>query len=175
MHTVKIALTILVALILQLVISDYLPFFKYLDLPLVVTVYLSLPRAPVQGMLAGVAAGLGGDLVTGGVLGVGGFSKTLIGYLIAVTSIKISLEHPLMRLLVMAVASAANTVLTVGLYQLLDQLLPYITNWKEFGRVLGWKVLADTAAAVVIFIILDRVFVEQAQARRMAIKRRIYE
>jgi hypothetical protein len=39
----------------------------------------------------------------------------------------------------------------------------------------GWKALGDTVAAIIVFIILDRVFYEQATARRMAIKRRFYE
>ncbi len=175
MQTFKIALTIAIALLLQLVLTDHLRFFRYVDLPLLVTVYVSLQRAPVLAMLTGGVAGLGGDAIGGGVLGVGGFSKTLIGYLVAFASIKLSLENPLARLAVVALASAANTILYAGLNLMLEQTLPGMDTWAQFGRTIGWKALGDTLTALILFLILDRVFAEQSQARRMAIKRRFYE
>ncbi|HVG19334.1 MAG TPA: rod shape-determining protein MreD [Blastocatellia bacterium] len=175
MQTFKIALTIFVALLLQFLLPKYLGFFKYIDLPLIVTVYFGLQRDPILGMLTGVAAGVGGDAVIGGVLGVGGFSKTLIGYLVAMASIKLSLENPLARLAVVAVASAANTLLYTALYQMLEQPLSDASTWGDLGKIIGWRALADTLAAIAIIIMLNRIFAEQTAARRMAIKRRFYE
>jgi rod shape-determining protein MreD len=174
-QTLKIALTIIVALLLQYLLPNYLGFFKYIDLPLIVTVYFGLQRDALLGMLTGIALGIGGDALIGGVLGVGGFSKTLIGYLVAMASIRLSLENPLARLAVVAVASAANTLLYVALYQMLEQPLANASTWGELGKIIGWKALADTATAIVMFIMLDRIFAEQKAARRMAIKRRFYE
>ena len=181
MQTFKILLTIAVALFLQLLLSKFLGFFKYIDLALLVTVYFSLQREPLLGMVVGLAAGLGGDIIAGGILGVGGFSKTLIGYIISMASVKLSIENPFARLAAVALASIANTALFVGLYQMLEQnqipgqLTAFAGSWTQLLKTAGWKALADTLAAVVIFIILDRVFYEQATARRMAIKRRFYE
>jgi rod shape-determining protein MreD len=181
LHTVKIVLSIVVALFLQLLLSKYVGVFKYLDLALLVLVYVSLQRAPVQGMLTGLAAGLGSDVVSGGILGVGGFSYTLIGYIISMASVRFSLENRLARLGVVALASIANTLLFVGLYLMLEQnriaqqILPFTNNWAQLGRIVGYKALADTVAAVFVFVILDRIFYEQVTARRMAIKRRVYE
>jgi rod shape-determining protein MreD len=173
-QTFKTALTIVIALLLQMLLPKHLPFFQYIDLPLLVTVYFGLQRAPVLGMVTGMIAGLGGDAV-GGILGVGGFSKTLIGYLVGVASVRLSLENPLARLSTVAVASAANTVLFVGLYQLLQQPLSYSSTWAEFGKTIGWRALGDTVASVILFVVLDRIFAEQATARRMAIRKRFYE
>jgi rod shape-determining protein MreD len=161
--------------LIQFLLPNYLGFFKYIDLPLIVTVYFGLQRDVLLGMLTGVALGIGGDAVIGGVLGVGGFSKTLIGYLVAMVSIKLSLENPLARLAVVAVASAANTLLYAALYQMLEQPLSDASTWEDLGKIIGWKALADTLATIVIFIMLDRIFAEQTAARRMAIKRRFYE
>jgi rod shape-determining protein MreD len=174
-QTFKIALTIIVALLLQMLLPKRLAFFQYIDLTLIITVYFALQRAPLLGMAAGLVAGLGGDIVSGGILGVGGFSKTLISYLIAMTSIKLSMENPLARLAAVAVASATNTVLFVGLYQMLDQPVPYMNTWAQFGKTVGWRTLADSLTAIVLFLVMDRLFSEQATARRMAIKRRFYE
>lgn len=175
MQTFKIALTIVVALLLQMLLPNYLRFFQYIDLPLLVTVYAGLQRAPAVGMVTGMIAGLGGDAVVGGILGVGGFSKTLIGYLVGAASVRLSLENPLARLATVALASAANTVLFVGLHQMLEQSLPHVATWAEFGKTIGWKALADTATSIVLFVILDRVFPGQAAAGRMAITKRFYE
>jgi hypothetical protein len=89
--------------------------------------------------------------------------------------VRLSLENPLARLSVVAVASAGNTVLFVGLHQMLEQTLPFVSTWGEFGATIGWKVLGDTVASIVLFVALDRLFAEQATARRMAIKKRFYE
>ena len=181
MQTFKIVVTIAVALFLQVLLSKFFSFFQYVDLSLVVTVYLSLQRSPVQGMLTGLAAGLGSDAISGGILGVGGFTKTLIGYIISMASVRLSLENRLIQLAVAAVASLVNTVLFVALYQVLEQgqaleqVLPYTGSWEELGKVTGWKVIADTVAAIFVFAGLDRFFKEQTAARRMAIKRRFYE
>jgi rod shape-determining protein MreD len=180
-QTFKILLTIAVALFLQLLLAKYLKFFKYIDLALLVTVYFSLQREPVLGMVVGLAAGLGGDIIAGGIMGVGGFSKTLIGYIISMASVKLSIENPLARLAAVALASIANTALFIGLYKMLEQnqipdrISPLTGSWTQLLRTGGSKALADTLAALIIFIILDRVFYEQATARRMAIKRRFYE
>ncbi|HMG34770.1 MAG TPA: rod shape-determining protein MreD [Blastocatellia bacterium] len=175
MHTFKIVATIVLAILLQALLSN-LDFFRgYADLPLIVTVYYGLQRSPMLAMFCGLALGLGGDSISGGVLGVGGFAKTLIGYMVASVSVRFSLENPLARLATVAIASAANTLLFVALYQMLDQPLSHADSWQELGRTTGWKVVADTVAAVPIFIVLDRVFSEQTAARRMAIKKRFYE
>jgi rod shape-determining protein MreD len=174
-QTLKIALVIIGALLLQMLLPTYLAFFKYVDLPLVLTVYFGLQRAPLLGMLTGVALGVSGDAVMGGVLGVGGFSKTLIGYVVAVASVRFALEHPLARLAIVAVASAANTVLIIGLYLMLEQPVFELSGYGALGRLIGWRALADTGTAIVIFMILDRLFAEQTTARRMAIKKRFYE
>jgi rod shape-determining protein MreD len=174
-QTFKIVLTIFVVLLLQMLLPNYLGFFKYVDLPLVVTVYFGLQRAPMLAMFTGLALGLGADALNGGVLGVGGFAKTLIGYLVAIASVRFALENPLARLAMVAVSSATNTVLFIGLYLMLDQPLQDVATYADLGRRVGWGTLGDTATAIVMFIVLDRIFSEQAAARRMAIKKRFYE
>lgn len=175
MQTLKIALSIIVALLLQLVLTKYLRIFQYVDLQLLVTVYIALQRAPLPGMMTGFASGLCGDAISGGIIGVGGFSKTLIGYFVAMTSVKFSFDNPLARLGVVSVASAANTAFFVSLTLMLDQPLPFVATWGEFGKTTGWRALADSAASIAVFLLLDRVFREHVQARRMAIKKRFYD
>ena len=174
MQSLKVALTITVALLLKMVLPKQLSFFQYVDLALVITVYFSLQRAPISGMLVGVVGGIGQDAIGGGILGVQGFAKTLLGYLVAIASIRFSLENPLARLGVVAVVAAAHAVIFAGLHLVLEDPL-YTTTWGEFGKVLGKSVLADSLASLAVFVLLDRIFPEQHAARRMAIGKRFYE
>lgn len=175
MQTLKIVITVIVALLLQFMLPKHLRFFQYLELPLLVTVFFSLMRSPLLGMTTGAVAGMGSDIIGGGILGVGGFSKTLIGYVISSVSIKFPLDNPLARLGIVALASAANTILVVGLYLMLEQSIQHVGTWGEFGRALGFKTLGDTLASIPLFMVLNKIFPDQAQAKRMAVKRRFYE
>ena len=175
MQTLKIVITIAVALLLQMLLSKHLRLFQYIELPLLVTVFFSLMRSPLLGMTTGVIAGMGSDIIGNSILGVGGFAKTLIGYVISSVSIKFPLDNPLARLGIVALASAANTILVVGLYLILEQSIQHVGTWGEFGKALGFKTLGDTLASIPLFMALNRLFPDQAQTKRMAIKRRFYE
>ena len=80
-------------------------------------------------------------------------------------SVRFSLENPLARLSVAAVASAANTVLFVALHQMLEQTLPFVSKWGVFGATIGWKVLGDTVTSVILFTVLDRLSLNRQPPR----------
>ena len=50
------------------------------NLVLVAVVYVALAYGAVTGMLAGTVGGLAQDALAGGIVGIGGLSKTLIGF-----------------------------------------------------------------------------------------------
>ncbi len=52
------------------------------NLVLVAVIYVALAFGPVAGLLAGSAGGLVQDALAGGIVGLGGFSKTLVGFLV---------------------------------------------------------------------------------------------
>jgi hypothetical protein len=58
----------------------------------------------------GTVAGLGTDLLSGGLLGANGFSMTLTAYLIAALVTRVMLDNPLLRIPVLAGAAAFDTV-----------------------------------------------------------------
>ncbi len=172
MQTFKIAASIVIALLLQILFAKRFAFFQYVELPLVITVFFSLQRSPVQGMIVGMTAGLGLDIIAGGdTLGVRGFSLTLLGYVIASGSIRFSLEKKLVRVGVTVVASIANTMLYVALCKLLEKS-PFTSSPDELLKIALYKALGDTVACIVLFVLLDRVF---PHTGGMTIKRRFYE
>ena len=78
----KIAAVLVVAIILQLSLRAVWSPLSYIDFPLVVVVYIALQRHAWHALLVGTVAGLAVDAASGGLIGAGGFSKTLTAYLI---------------------------------------------------------------------------------------------
>jgi rod shape-determining protein MreD len=90
-----------------------------IDLVLIVVVYSALTSGRVSGMLTGSFAGLVQDALSGGVLGMGGLSKTVVGYLVGVVSTQFIVTHTLTRFVVFFLATALNALVFMGLYELL--------------------------------------------------------
>jgi rod shape-determining protein MreD len=143
--------------------------FAYLDLSLVVVVYFALKREPFQALAVGFAAGLATDALSGGLLGAGGFSKTLTAYLIWSVSTRIMLDTPLLRLPVLACAVVIDDLVFVALHQLLGQSPP-----MPFARTLLYRAIATPITGALLLYAYDGYFSESARARRrFAVRRRV--
>ena len=90
------------------------------DLVLVVVVYAALAGSPVTGLLAGTAGGLAQDALSGGLVGVGGFAKTLVGFLVGVVGSQFIVAQSLTRFVVFFAATMMHTACFYGLYALIE-------------------------------------------------------
>lgn len=89
----------LAAILFQVYAPRFSEGARYLELPLLVTVYFSLMRrAPLVGTLFGCAVGLVQDSLSHHPLGIFGIVKTLVGYFAASVSLKIDVDNPAVRL-----------------------------------------------------------------------------
>jgi rod shape-determining protein MreD len=151
--------------------------FRYVDLPLIVTVYFALMRDPVLGMLTGYAAGLSGDLAPGSgpIIGVGGFSKTIIGFLVATVAVRFSLEGPLVRVLVIGLSSVVNSVLFIALHNLMDTRLTDETSPEWIAMRVAFEAAGNLIVGVVLFWLMDKLFPEHAASGQMRVRRRFYD
>lgn len=89
------------------------------DLVLVLVVYLALAWGPLAGMLTGSLAGMLQDTLASGVVGVGGFAKSLVGYLAGVVAQQFIVTAPVPRLVIFMGATALHAAFFMGLYVLL--------------------------------------------------------
>src|SRR5260370_33695761 len=82
MRQLTIALLLLVSIALQSALRSVWQPMGYVDLTLILVVYFALQRQPLQALVAGAAAGLATDFISGrpALLGAGRFSKTLTAY-----------------------------------------------------------------------------------------------
>jgi len=94
------------------------------DLVLVAVVYAALQSGPVAGMLAGTLGGLLLDLVAGGIIGVGGLAKTLIGFGAGVVGTQFVVVRAAPRTAIVAGATIVHRLLMLALYGLIGQYWP---------------------------------------------------
>ena len=119
-----------------------------MDLVLVAVLCASLSSGPVTGLMTGTLAGLVQDaLSTGtgvGVIGIGSFSKTTVGFVVGLIGRQFIVSQALSRFVVFFAGSVLHAVIFIGLYALLglrDFGVPY-------GAVLG-QALANAVVGVI--------------------------
>jgi rod shape-determining protein MreD len=119
MSQVKIAVVLLLSILLQLSLREVWQPLSYVDFPLVVVVYIALQRDAWQALLVGTLAGLIIDAASGGLIGAGGFSKTLTAYVIYFAATRINLENPLLRIPVLAAGALLDSAIYVFWHRVL--------------------------------------------------------
>ena len=169
MSQIKIAVVLLVSILLQLSLREIWQPLSYIDFPLVVVVYIALQRDAWQALLVGTLAGLIIDAASGGLIGAGGFSKTLTAYVIYFAATKINLENPLLRIPVLAAASLLDSAIYVFWHRVLGYppLVPFV-------QTMSYKLIATTVVGTLALFMLDALVAEKnAQRRQFATRRRV--
>lgn len=168
MQHLKIGIVVALAVILQSSLRVIWPPFVYVDLPLIVVVYFALQRDLLQALVVGVAVGLASDSLSVGLLGAGGFSKTLVAYLVSILALRVMLDNPVIRIPVLAGAALLDSVVYITLHRVLDQ--PLLASVEDAAL----KLVATTITGTVVLYLLDQIFSERAREhRRLAFRRRV--
>ena len=92
-----------------------------INLVLVAVVYLALIYGPATGTLAGTVGGLVQDTIGGGIIGIGGLSKTLVGFLAGVLGAQFNLTSTVPRLVMFMAASLVHQVVFEVLHGIVDR------------------------------------------------------
>lgn len=168
MRQLKIAFVLALAVILQSSLKAVWQPFSYVDLPLIVVIYFALQRDALQALIIGAAAGLATDaLGAGGLLGAGGFTKTLVAFIIATLSTRVMLDNSLVRIPVLAGAALLDATVYVLLHRMLGQPSPL-----PFVEIAAFKIITTTVAGTAILYLLDMIFSDRARQRRQFAFRR---
>jgi rod shape-determining protein MreD len=85
------------------------------NLVLIAVVYVALAYGAVSGLLAGAITGLVQDALGGGIVGIGGMTKTLIGFLVGVLSAQFNLSTLMPRLVMFVAATFVHELMFAGL------------------------------------------------------------
>jgi len=145
----RLVLTIAVALVLQTTLARFLVRGSGgVDLALVAVTYLGLTLGPTAGIFSGTIAGLAQDSLGGGIVGVGGLAKTVVGFLAGIVGSTFIVSQTLPRFVVFFGATLLQVGITTGLYFLLDPQPPIV------GR---YAVLAESLANALLGVVLFQV------------------
>src|SRR6185369_13356768 len=120
MPPIKIAAILIASIALQLLLRAIWKPLIYIDFPLVVIVYIALQREAWLALVVATMAGVIVDAQSGGLIGAGGFSKTLTAYVIYFAATKVNLENPLLRIPVLAAASVLDSLIYVFWHRVLN-------------------------------------------------------
>ena len=169
MSKLKIAVVLSVSILLQLLLREVWRPLSYIDFPLVVVVYIALQRDAWKALVVGTLAGLIIDAASGGLVGSGGFSKTLTAYIIYFAATRINLENPLLRIPVIA----AGSLLDSAIYVFWHRVMGY-PPVAPFVQTMSYRLIATTVVGTLFLYILDALVAERnSQRRQFATRRRV--
>ena len=142
----------LLAIFFQVYVSSHFGFLKLFDIPLIVTIFFAVSRRnQLAGMLTGCAIGLTQDALTHLPIGIYGIAKTIIGYAASSIGVKVDVDNPGSRFLMVFFF----TFLHDALYFIVRRrLLDIPSDWRTLHE--AGAALANGLLAVVLFALMDR-------------------
>lgn len=171
MKLARVLLTVLVALTLQMALARYAVAGRWVfDLVLVGVIYAALYWGPAAGMWTGTLGGLTQDALSGDVVGLGGFAKTVAGFGAGVLGAQFIVARPLARSGAVAVATVVHRFIVVGLLAVVDRDWPGF-SWTGMLMETGLNTLAGFFAFQLTEVLpgaLDRT----RERRRSSLSRR---
>jgi rod shape-determining protein MreD len=169
MPQIKIAVVLAISIVLQLTLGAVWHPLSYIDFPLIVVVYIALQRDAWQALLVGTLAGLIVDASSGGLIGAGGFSKTLTAYIIYFAATRINLENSLIRIPVLAAATVMDSAIYVFWHRVLGSP-PSV----PFAQTMSYKLIATTVVGTLVLYVIDSILADRSdQRRQFATRRRV--
>ncbi len=100
------------------------------NLALVAVIYLALAFGPGAGLLAGTVGGLVQDALAGGIVGVGGFSKTLVGFVVGLLGAQFIVAQSLPRLVMFVSGTLMHELCYQALYAIVESR-PFQMHWSS--------------------------------------------
>jgi rod shape-determining protein MreD len=142
-----------------------------INLVLVAVVYIALNHGPVAGLLAGSAGGIIQDALAGGIIGIGGLSKTIVGFAVGVLGAQFIVAQPIPRFVTFFGATIVHELCFKTLYALVESR-QFSVRWVPFLTLAA----VNAGIGIIAFQIADLApgLVQRREARRDRIGPRRY-
>jgi len=142
----------MLALFVQVFVSKWLGFIRIFDFPLLVTIFFAVARRrPIPGLMTGAIIGTLQDIFAGTYIGLNGIAKTMVGFLASSLGVRIDVDVPGSRFLMVFAFSVIHRVL----YMVIDLGLVAANEPWNWVHTL-FSALANGLVAVILFAGLDR-------------------
>jgi rod shape-determining protein MreD len=172
MKTAGVLAALAVAMVLQMTIAGMtMAGGSVVNLVLVAVVYVALAFGPVTGMLAGSAGGLVQDALAGGVVGVGGLSKSIVGFFVGVLGAQFIVSQPLPRLVMFVGATLVHELC----YNALSALVEFRPFSMQYSALLT-QAAVNALVGVIAFQIVEGApgLLQRRDARKASVRSRRY-
>jgi len=128
----------LLALFVQAFVPLRFPgFARYIDLPLLVTIFFAMARRnPISGLFTGAAIGLAQDMLGHNPIGIYGIAKTVVGYGASSLGVKLDVEN-----------AGARFLVTLGFY-LVHSAVYFLVARDMVSMTQPWSWLHGTLAGL---------------------------
>ncbi|MBM42189.1 MAG: rod shape-determining protein MreD [Acidobacteria bacterium] len=166
MRAAQVGVALAFALASQTTLVSRMTGAATVDLVLVVVLGVAMRQGAVAGLWTGTVGGLLQDALSGGVVGVGGLAKTLVGYFVGRFASQFDVDRLWQQVMVFFFGSLLHAGVFVGIYSLLSDaamLSSYAAALTQAGANAAIGVGAGLALAAVPSV-------EERQRRR---KRRL--
>jgi rod shape-determining protein MreD len=133
---VRVAAVLLVlaaALALQTSVAAWLVGRLTVDLVLVAVVFIALTFGPVAGLLGGAVGGIAQDALAGGVLGIGGLAKTLVGFAAGSIGAQFIVSSAVPRFVMFFAATVVHVACILGVHALLPDARPAEVSYGQIA------------------------------------------
>jgi rod shape-determining protein MreD len=167
---VVVVLALAAALLVQSVLAGlFVGATVAVNLVLVAVVYVALLYGALTGVLAGTVGGIVQDALGGGIVGIGGLTKTLIGFVVGVLSAQFNLSSTVPRLVMFAAATFVHEVVFRGL-----QAIAVGRPFALKGSALLVQALANSLVGVAAFLLVEQGpgAIQRRQMRRASLAKR---
>jgi rod shape-determining protein MreD len=143
----------------------------YVNLALVAVIYLALAFGPVAGLFAGTAGGLVQDALAGGVIGVGGFSKTLVGFVVGVLGAQFIVSQSLPRLVMFVSGTLIHEICYQAMYALVEG-----RTFRVLWSVVLVQAAVNSLVGILAFAVIENGpgLLQRRRARGVTLSRRHY-
>jgi rod shape-determining protein MreD len=139
------------------------------NLVLVAVVYIALAYGAVTGLLAGAVGGLAQDALAGGIVGIGGLTKTLIGFVVGVLGAQFNLSTTVPRLVMFVAATFVHELIFQGLHALVGG-----RHFSLLWSAILVQALVNGLIGVVAFVLVENGpgMVDRRRMRRASLSKR---
>jgi rod shape-determining protein MreD len=152
MRTAGVLGALVAALVLQATLSGLsMAAGSRVNLVLVVVIYAALAFGAAAGIIAGAGGGLVQDALAGGVIGVGGLSKTIVGFIVGVLGAQFIVAQPLTRFVMFVSATFLHELCYQGLFAVVESrhfAMHYSTTLIQ--------ALVNGAVGIVAFLVVEK-------------------
>jgi rod shape-determining protein MreD len=141
----------------------------HVNFVLVAVIFIALALGPVSGLLAGTVGGIAQDAIAGGIVGIGGISKTIVGFVVGIFGAQFIVSQPFPRLVIFVAGTFVHELCFQSLYALAEA-----HSVRIHYREVLIQALVNGLVGIAVFYVMENApgMMQRREARRASFGRR---